>query len=50
MEMKLLASLCYSITSDEIKLIDIWDNNTNNEIQIDINEYCDYLKEINKIM
>ena len=47
---KLLASLCYSITSDEIELIDICGNNTNNEIQIDINEYCDYLKEINKIM
>ena len=46
----LLASLCYCITSDEIKLIDISDNKSNKEIQIEINEYCDYLKEINKIM
>ena len=47
---KILASLCYCITSDEIKLIDISDNKSNKEIQIEINEYCDYLKEINKIM
>ena len=47
---KLLASLCYCITSDEIKLIDISDDRSNKEIQIEINEYCDYLKEINKTM
>ena len=47
---KLLASLCYSITSDEIKLIDFSDIRNNNEIQIVIDQYCDYLKEINKIM
>ena len=47
---KLLASFCYSITSDEIKLIDISEPKSKNEIQIEINEYCGYLKEINKIM
>ena len=53
---KLLASFCYSITSDEIKLVDISDIYTNSdikmnkEIKIEINEYCDYLNDINKIM
>ena len=47
---KLLACICYSKTSDEIKLINISDNKSNNEIQIEINEYCNYIKEINKIL
>ena len=46
----LLASICYSITSEEIKLIDIYENKKENEIQIEINDYCQKLKEINKIL
>ena len=46
----LLAGICYCITSDEIKLIDYNDDNYSSEIQIDINHYCDKLKEINKTM
>jgi hypothetical protein len=53
---KLLASFCYSITSDEIKLVDIsdicagGDVKMNEGIKIEINEYCHYLNDINKIM
>ena len=46
----LLASICYSITSDEIILIDISDIKTNKEIQIEITYYCKILKEINKVL
>ena len=46
----LLAGICYSITSDEIKLIEKSDDINNNENEIEINHYCDKLKEINKLM
>ena len=46
----LLASICYSITSEKIKLIDISENLKENEIQIEVNDYCQKLKEINKIL
>ena len=48
---KLLASLCLSITSDDIKLTDSMDhleNFKNNEVYI--MNYCEQLKEINNIL
>ena len=47
---KLLAGICYSITSDEIQLIETEHKNNSNELQIQINYYCDKLKEIYKIL
>ena len=46
----LLASICYSIASDEITLYELVDNKNNNELQIQINHYCNKLKEIFKIL
>jgi len=47
----LLAGICNCITSDEIHLIEYTDNNNySDEIQIEINYYCEKLKEINKIL
>ena len=46
----LLASICYSITSDEIQLIDITNDVKDDIIQIEIGHYCDKLNEINKIL
>jgi len=47
----ILASLCYSVTSDEIKLInDINLENNEKEINVNIDKYCSLLKEINNIL
>ena len=43
----LLASICYSITLDEIQLIQLANNKEN---QIEVSYYCYILKEINKIL
>ena len=46
----LLASICYSITFDDIELIQLTDNKKDKEIQIEINHYCNKLREINNIL
>ena len=47
---KLLASVCYSIASDEIKLVEIKDKDIKDEIQIEISYYYFKLIEINKTL
>ena len=47
----ILASLCYTVTSDEIRLInDINLENDEKEINVNIDKYCSLLKEINNIL
>ena len=46
----LLASICYSITSDEIELTESISETKNNEIEIEITHYNYILIEINKIL
>ncbi len=47
----ILASLCYIVTSDEIKLInDINLENDEKEINVNLDKYCSLLKEINNIL
>ena len=46
----LLAGICYCITSDDIELIEMNEDNLNNENKIRIDYYCDKLNEINKII
>ena len=43
----ILASICFSVTSDEIKLTESFNFDNNN---VEINLYCNILKEINNIM
>ena len=47
---KLLAGICYSITSDDIKLVEIKDKNKKDEIQIEVSYYYYKLIEINKTL
>ena len=48
----LLAGICYTVTNEEIQIIEYTDNtNTNNNgIKIEINYYNDILKEMNNIL
>ena len=46
----ILACICYIITSEEIQLINNFDDNNKNEIKIEIHDYIPVLKEINNIL
>ena len=46
----LLASICYCITSNEIKLIELSGHKKNDDSEIEISYYSYLLKEINKVL
>ena len=46
----ILASICYCITSDDIKLVELIGNKKNDELEIEISYYCYLLTQINKIL